>query len=87
MYEILLMVVVCSIAGRMRRKKVRLVAAAMFEQDMKPVQVAHELRVSTNSRLSVAAALAGRRHGGAGLEGAGRGGICRLGPAQLSPGC
>jgi hypothetical protein len=29
--------------------KVRLQAAAMFGQDMKPVQVAHELRVSTKS--------------------------------------
>jgi len=36
-------------AGRTWREKVRLTAAAMFEQDMKPVQVADELRVSTKS--------------------------------------
>ena len=34
-------------AGRARREKVRLTAAAMFEQDMDPVLVAHRLRVST----------------------------------------
>jgi putative transposase len=36
-------------AGRAGREQVRLAAAAMYEQDMKPVQVAHELRVSTKS--------------------------------------
>jgi len=36
-------------AGRPRREQVRLSAAAMFEQDMKPVQVAYQLRVSTKS--------------------------------------
>jgi hypothetical protein len=36
-------------AGRARREKVRLQAAQLFEQDMPPVQVAHQLRVSTKS--------------------------------------
>jgi transposase len=70
-------------AGRARREKVRLQAVAMFGQDMKPVQVAHELRVSTKSayqwrrrwRAGGTAALASKGAGGA---------VCRLGPAQLS---
>ena len=36
-------------AGRVRRESVRLQAAGMFEQDVKPVQVAHRLRVSAKS--------------------------------------
>jgi putative transposase len=55
----------------------------MYEQDIKPVQVAHELRVSTKSayqwrrrwRAGGTAALASRGAGGA---------VCRLGPAQLA---
>lgn len=69
--------------GRARRERVRLAAAAMYEQDMKPVQVAHELRVSTKSayqwrrcwRAGGTASLASKGAGGA---------VCRLGPAQLS---
>ena len=64
----------------------RLVAATMFVQDIKPVQVAHELRVSTKSayqwrrrwRAGGTAALASKGPGGA---------MCRLGPAQLSRLC
>jgi len=70
-------------AGRVRREQVRLAAAVMYEQDIKPVQVARELRVSTKSayqwrrrwRAGGAAALASRGPGGA---------VCLLGPAQLS---
>jgi putative transposase len=70
-------------AGRARRERVRLGAAAMFEQDMKPVQVACELRVSTKSayrwrrrwRAGGTAALASKGAGGA---------VCRLGSSQLS---
>jgi transposase len=70
-------------AGRARREQVRLAAAAMYEQDMKPVQIAHELRVSTKSayqwrrrwRAGGTAALASRGPGGA---------VCRLGQAQLA---
>jgi transposase len=70
-------------AGRVRREKVRLAAAAMYEQDMRPVQVAHALRVSTKSayqwrrrwRAGGIAALASRGPGGA---------VCRLSRAQLS---
>ena len=70
-------------AGRARREQVRLAAAAMYEQDMKPVQVAHELRVSTKSayqwrrrwRAGGTASLASKGPGGA---------ICRLGPVQLA---
>ena len=72
-----------SAAGRVRREKMRLAAAAMFEQHIKPVQVAHELRVSTKSayqwrrrwRAGGTAALASKGPGGA---------VCRLGPAQLA---
>jgi putative transposase len=69
-------------AGRARRERVRLAAAAMYEQDMKPVQVAHELRVSTKSarqwrrwRAGGTAALASKGPGGT---------VCRLGSTQLS---
>jgi len=70
-------------AGRARRERVRLAAVAMYEQDIKPVQVAHELRVSTKSayqwrrrwRAGGTTALASRGAGGA---------VCRLGSAQLS---
>jgi putative transposase len=70
-------------AGRARRERERLAAAAMYEQDMKPVQVAHELRVSTKSayqwrrcwRAGGTAALVSKGPGGA---------VCRLGPAQLA---
>jgi transposase len=70
-------------AGRARREKVRLQAAQLFEQDMPPVQVAHQLRVSTKSayqwrrcwRAGGAAALASGGPGGA---------VCRLSPAQLA---
>ena len=61
----------------------RLQAAAMFGQDVRPVQVAHRLRVGTKSayqwrrrwRAGGTAALASRGAGGA---------ICRLSPAQLA---
>ena len=65
----------------------RLQAAAMFEQDMKPVQVAHEMRVSTKSAYQWRRRW---RAGGAGFEGRGRGGmppVCRAaGPAAGRPG-
>jgi transposase-like protein len=38
-----------SAVGRAAREKVRLQAAQMFEQDVRPVQVARRLRVSTKS--------------------------------------
>jgi transposase len=69
--------------GRARREKVRLQAAQMFEQDMQPVQVAHQLRVSTKSayqwqrrwRAGGEAALASQGPGGA---------VCKLSQAQLT---
>ena len=72
-----------SAAGRTRREKVRQQAAQLFEHDMKPVQVAHQLRVSTKSayqwrrrwRAGGEAALASRGAGGA---------ACRLSPGQLA---
>ena len=71
-----------SAAWRARRERVRLAAVQLFEHDMKPVQVAHELRVSTKSayqwrrrwRAGGQAALASKGPGGA---------VCRLSPAQL----
>ncbi len=70
-------------AGRARREQVRLAAVQLFEQDLKPAQVAHELRVSTKSayqwrrrwRAGGAAVLASKGPGGA---------VCRLSPAQLA---
>ena len=59
----------------MRREKVRLAAAAMYEQDMKPREVAHELRVSTKSAYQWRRRWPRRAR--AGLR-------ARLGPAQLA---
>jgi transposase len=72
-----------SAAGRARRERVRLQAVQLLEQDMRPVQVAHQLRVSTKSayqwrrrwQAGGQAALASRGASGA---------VCRLSPAQLS---
>src|SRR5215471_10847493 len=72
-----------SAVGRVRREMVRLPAARMFEQDVRPVQVARRLRVSTKSayqwrrrwRAGGEAALASKGPGGA---------VCRLAPRQLS---
>lgn len=72
-----------SAAGRARREKVRLAAAAMFEHSIEPVQVAHELRVSTKSayqwrrrwRSGGEAALASKGAGGA---------VCRVSTVQLA---
>jgi transposase len=72
-----------SAEGRARREVVRLQAARMFEQDVKPVQVARWLRVSAKSayqwrrrwRAGGPAALASRGPGGD---------RCRLSRAQLA---
>jgi transposase len=72
-----------SAEGRARRKKLRLQAAQMFGQGIKPVQVACQLRVSTKSayqwrrcwRAGGEAALASRGAGGA---------ACRLHGRQLA---
>jgi len=72
-----------SAQGRARREKLRLQAAQMFEQGIKPVQVARCLRVSAKSayqwrrrwRVGGAAALASRGPGGA---------ACRLSERQLA---
>jgi transposase len=70
-------------AGRARRERVRLAAAAMFGQDVRPVQVAHELRVSTKSAYQWRRRW--RAGGKAGLASKGAGGaVCRLSPAQLA---
>jgi transposase len=62
---------------------VRLQAAAMFEQDMPPVQVAHQLRVSTKSAYQWRRCW--RARGTAGLASRGAGGaVCRLSPGQLA---
>jgi transposase len=70
-------------AGRVRRERVRLQAAHLFEQDVSPVQVAHRLRVSTKSayqwrrcwRAGGEAALVSKGPGGA---------ACRLNNEQLA---
>jgi transposase len=72
-----------SAQGRVRRELVRLEAAGMFEQDVSPVEVAQQLRVSTKSayqwrrrwRAGGGAALASRGPGGA---------VCRLSSSQLA---
>src|SRR5258708_25501086 len=71
-------------AGRVRRESVGLGAGRMYEDDVSPVQVAHDLRVSTKSayqwrrrwRAGGEAALASKSPGGA---------VGRLSGAQLSP--
>jgi transposase len=71
-----------SAQGRARREKLRLQAAQMLEQDIDPVQVARQLRVSTKSvyqrrrrwRAGGQAALASKGPGGA---------ACRLDERQL----
>ena len=71
-----------SAVGRARREMVRLQAAGMFEHDVRPVQVAHDLRVSEKSayqwrrrwRAGGRAALASHGPGGA---------VCRLSPGQM----
>src|SRR6266536_1750567 len=65
-----------SAVGRARREMVRLRAARMFEQDVRPVQVAHDLRVSTKS------AYQWRRRWGAGGLGLGRGPALDAGPGH-----
>ena len=70
-------------AGRVRRERVRLQAAQMYEQDVSAVQVAHRLRVSTKSayqwrrrwRAGGQAALASKGPGGA---------VCRLNGGQAA---
>jgi transposase len=72
-----------SAQGRARREKLRLQAAQMFQQGMRPVQVARSLRVSTKSayqwrrrwRAGGDAALASKGAGGA---------VCRLSERQLT---
>ena len=72
-----------SALGRVRREMVRLRAAEMFEQDVSPVQVVRDLRVSAKSayqwrrrwQAGGAAALASRGPGGA---------VCRLSAGQLA---
>ncbi len=71
-----------SAVGRARREMVRLQAARMFEHDVRPVQVAHDLRVSEKSAYQWRrrwaaggrAALASHGPGGA---------VCRLSAGQL----
>jgi transposase len=71
-----------SAAGRVRREKVRLQAAALFAAGVEPREVARRLRVSCNSayvwrrcwRQGGTAALASKGPGGA---------VCRLGGGQL----
>ena len=72
-----------SAQGRAHREKLRLQAAQMFQQGIKPVQVARSLRVSAKSayqwrrclRVGGTAALASKGAGGA---------VCRLSGAQLA---
>ena len=68
--------------GRAAREKVRLQAAQMFEQDMRPVQVARCLRVSTKSAYQWRRRW---RAGGQALASQGPGGaVCKLSQAQLA---
>jgi transposase len=72
-----------SARGRAQREEVRLQAAEMFEQKVRPEQIAQRLRVSTKSVYQW------RRRwlaqGTAGLASRGPGGaVCRLSDAQLA---
>ena len=71
-----------SAEGRARREKLRLQAAQMFEQGIKPVRVARLLRVSTKSAYQWRRRW--RAGGPAGLASKGPGGsACRLDEVQL----
>ncbi len=61
----------------------RLAAAAMFEHGIKPVQVAHELRVSAKSAYQWRRRWRAGGRGALASKGAG-GAVCRLSPAQLA---
>ena len=70
-------------AGRVRRERVRLQAAQMYEQDVSAVQVAHRLRVSTKSAYQWRRRW--RAGGGAALASKGAGGaVCRLNDGQVA---
>ena len=69
------MVVACPPLGRARRETVRLQAAAWFAEGVEPPEVARQAAGLAELGVCVAAALAGRRRGRAGVEGAGRGGV------------
>ena len=70
-------------AGRVRRERVRLQAAQMYEQDVSAVQVAHRLRVSTKSAYQWRRRW--RAGGGAALASKGAGGaVCRLNGGQVA---
>ncbi len=72
-----------SAEGRDRREKVRLQAAQMFEQGIKPVQVARLLRVSTKSACQWRRSW--RSGGDAALASKGPGGnACKLDQTQLA---
>jgi len=67
--------------GRAKREKVRFDAAGMFEQGVRPPEVARKLRVSRKSAYAWHAAW--REGGSAALASKGAGGFpCRLGDAQ-----
>ena len=69
--------------GRARREKLRLQAAQMFEQGIKPAQVARLLRVSTKSAYQWRRSW--RKGGDAALASKGPGGnACKLDDAQLA---
>jgi putative transposase len=70
-------------AERARRERVRLHAAQLYEQDVSPVHVAHELRVSTKSAYQWRRRW--RAGGQAALSYKGAGGMaCRLSAAQVA---
>jgi transposase len=69
-------------AGRVRRERVRLQAAHLFEQDVSPVQVAHRLRVSTKSAYQWRRCWRAGGQGALASKGAG-GAVCRLNTSQV----
>ena len=72
-----------SAEGRARREKLRLQAAQMFNQGIKPTQVARLLRVSTKSAYQWRRRW--RSGGEAALASKGAGGnVCRLDDARLA---
>jgi transposase len=79
-----------SAAGRARRERVRWQAAQLFEQDMRPVQVAHQLRVSTKSAYQWRRRWRSGGQAALASKGAGRGGLPALaraaGPAARRAG-
>ena len=81
------MVVACPLLGGRGVSRCGWQAATMFEQDVKPVQVAHELRVSTKSAYQWRRRWRAGGDHGAGVQGRRRGSMPAVGGAAGPAAC